>query len=189
MAEQRGMPSMLALLGLLAVAGYQNRDKISDFLQKQGIGTGAGAGAGTPNGDGATPAGGGLLSELGGLLGGVLGGGAASAGAASAGASSSNGSITGGLNDLIDTFKNSGHAEVADSWVNPAVPTQGLSPSQVESAIGKDALDELASRTGLTYDEIVQRLSTTIPQAVDKLTPGGHMPQSDDDVAKILRSV
>ena len=28
----RGMPSMIALLGLLAVAGYQNRDKIADML-------------------------------------------------------------------------------------------------------------------------------------------------------------
>ena len=27
----RGMPSMVALLGLLAVAGYQNRDKIADL--------------------------------------------------------------------------------------------------------------------------------------------------------------
>ena len=28
----RGMPSMTALLGLLAVAGYQNRDKIKEML-------------------------------------------------------------------------------------------------------------------------------------------------------------
>ena len=28
----RGMPSMVALLGLLAVAGYQNRDKIAEAL-------------------------------------------------------------------------------------------------------------------------------------------------------------
>ena len=28
----RGMPSMTALLGLLAVAGYQNRDKIAEML-------------------------------------------------------------------------------------------------------------------------------------------------------------
>ena len=28
-----GMPSMTALLGLLALAGYQNRDKISDMLK------------------------------------------------------------------------------------------------------------------------------------------------------------
>ena len=29
----RGMPSLAALLGLLAVAGYQNRDKIGDFIK------------------------------------------------------------------------------------------------------------------------------------------------------------
>ena len=28
----RGMPSMVSLLGLLAVAGYQNRDKIAEML-------------------------------------------------------------------------------------------------------------------------------------------------------------
>ena len=28
-----GMPSMTALLGMLALAGYQNRDKISDMLR------------------------------------------------------------------------------------------------------------------------------------------------------------
>lgn len=29
----RGMPSLAALLGLIAVAGYQNRDKIGDFIK------------------------------------------------------------------------------------------------------------------------------------------------------------
>ena len=29
----RGYPSMTALLGLLAIAGYQNRDKISEWLK------------------------------------------------------------------------------------------------------------------------------------------------------------
>ena len=28
----RGMPSMVALLGLLAVAGYKNREKITEML-------------------------------------------------------------------------------------------------------------------------------------------------------------
>ena len=40
----RGMPSMVALLGLLAVAGYQNRDKIAEMLggRKQEPGGGPG---------------------------------------------------------------------------------------------------------------------------------------------------
>ena len=32
----RGFPSMTALLGLLAVAGYQNRDKIAEWLRGDG---------------------------------------------------------------------------------------------------------------------------------------------------------
>ena len=32
----RGFPSMTALLGLLAIAGYQNRDKIAEMLRGVG---------------------------------------------------------------------------------------------------------------------------------------------------------
>lgn len=49
----RGFPSMTALLGLLAVAGYQNRDKLADLLR------------GSQNGPGSAGQG----SSLGGLLG------------------------------------------------------------------------------------------------------------------------
>ena len=34
----KGMPSLLALLGLAAVAGFQNRDKISDMMRGAGTG-------------------------------------------------------------------------------------------------------------------------------------------------------
>ena len=34
----RGMPSMTALLGLLAIAGYQNRDKLAELLGGAGAG-------------------------------------------------------------------------------------------------------------------------------------------------------
>lgn len=60
----RGFPSMTALLGLLAVAGYQNRDKIAEML------SGLGKGAPAPGGLG------GLLGNLGATgPGGLLGGG------------------------------------------------------------------------------------------------------------------
>ena len=54
----QGMPSMTALLGMLALAGYQNRDKITEML--------TGAGTSGPN-TGAGQSGlGGLLGSLGG---------------------------------------------------------------------------------------------------------------------------
>ena len=60
----RGFPSMTALLGLLAIAGYQNRDKLAELINGLGKGTPAPGGLG------------GLLGGLGGAgPGGLLSGG------------------------------------------------------------------------------------------------------------------
>lgn len=150
----KGMPSMLALLGLLAVAGYQNRDKISEALkgmQQQGAGG---------RNDGL----GGMLGGLGDLLG---------------GGNASSGGLAGGLGDLMERFKSAGQSETADSWVTPGVPTKGLTPREVEQAIGNENLDELSARTGLSREDLLQRLATAIPETVDRLTPDGRMPTDD----------
>lgn len=57
---------------------------------------------------------------------------------------------------------------------------QGLKPSEVEQAIGRDNLAELSKRTGLSHEELIQRLSTAIPETVDRLTPDGQMPTEDE---------
>ena len=61
------MPSLAALLGLVAVAGYQNRDKISDFVK--GL-SGGGTASAIPASAGASSAAlpGGLAGALGGLI-------------------------------------------------------------------------------------------------------------------------
>lgn len=170
----RGMPSMLALLGLLAVAGYQNRDKIGAALgglQKD---------AADPN----SPIGG-IANSLGGLFSG--GTGTQPAGGLSAILDGLGGSgLSGGLGDLLNSFKTAGHGAVADSWVTPGVPTQGLTPDQVRQAVGEDNLNELSQRTGLSREELLKRLATAIPQTVDKLTPGGQMPTEEQVRQKLL---
>ena len=63
----RGMPSMTALLGLLALAGYQNRDKLAEMLK--------GANNGQPGASNQQGPLGGLLGNIGGALaGGGVGG-------------------------------------------------------------------------------------------------------------------
>lgn len=149
-------PSLLALLGLLAVAGYQNRDKIGDALKGlQGSGTNAGSGA--PGGLG------GMLGGLGDLLSGT----------------GSKNVISGGLGDLLETFRSSGQKDTADSWVTPGVPTKGLRPDEVASAIGEENLAELSQRTGLSRSDLLKRLATAIPETVDKMTPDGRMPDEE----------
>jgi uncharacterized protein YidB (DUF937 family) len=146
----RGFPSMTALLGLLAIAGYQNRDKIADILR--------GLGSGTPGAPG-QPGTGGLLDQLRSSLGGA----------------SAGGILSGGLGELLDRFKQSGQGEAAESWVGTG-PNKQLTPSQLESAIGPEVLETLTKHTGLTREELLSRLSRDLPNAIDKYTPRGRLP-------------
>ena len=134
------MPSLAALLGLLAVAGYQNRDKIGDFLN-------------THMKTGATP----------------LPGAPADATAASGGG------ILGGLKGVVDSFRNAGDGEAADSWVATG-PNAPVTPAQTETALGGDLIDTLAKQTGLSREDLLKRLSQVLPEAVDKMSPGGQLP-------------
>jgi uncharacterized protein YidB (DUF937 family) len=139
----RGFPSMTALLGLLAVAGYQNREKIGEMLKGLG-GSGTHAGSG-PGGSG------------------TLGG------------TNPGGILSGGLAELVDRFKQSGHGETAESWVGTG-PNKPVTPPQLEKAVGSDVLETLSRQTGLSREELLARLSRELPNAVDKYTPQGRLP-------------
>ena len=148
----RGYPSMTALLALLAIAGYQNRDKIAEMLR--------GSGQNRPGADKQSGFGG-LLDQLG------LGG-------ASAG-----GILSGGLGELLERFKNSGQGETAESWVRTG-PNQPCTANQLERAIGPEVLDTLSRQTGLSREELLSRLCRELPDAVDKYTPQGRLPEEAD---------
>ena len=150
----RGMPSMTALLGLLAIAGYQNRDKLAELLK--------GAGAGAPNAAGTQqPSPGGLLDNLTGMLGGAGVGGL----------------LNGGIGQLLEKFNQTGQGDVAQSWVSPG-PNKEIAPPQLKQAIGSDVLEKLEQQTGLSQEEILSRLSRELPAAVDKYTPDGRLPDA-----------
>ena len=149
----RGMPSMTALLGLLAIAGYQNRDKLAEMLK--------GAGAGSQPGSGQQPGPGGLLGNLGGMLGGAGVGGL----------------LNGGIGELLEKFNQNGQGETAKSWVDKG-PNKEVSPPQLKQAIGPDVLAALEQQTGLSQEELLARLSRELPAAVDKYTPDGRLPSA-----------
>jgi uncharacterized protein YidB (DUF937 family) len=157
----RGTPNMVALLGLLAVAGYKNRDKIRELLRgQQGAGArpGVNAQAGQQGG----------LGNLGGLLGGLGAGGL----------------LSGGIGELIERFKRNGQGQAADSWVSTG-PNQRLAPDQLEQAIGPDTLESLSQHTGLSRDELLSRLTRELPDAVDEFTPQGRVP-TEGEAARLI---
>jgi uncharacterized protein YidB (DUF937 family) len=150
----RGMPSLTALLGLLAIAGYQNRDKLAEMLN----GTGSAASS-RPRGQQPQAGLGGLLSNLTGMVGGAGVGGL----------------LNGGLGELLERFKQNGQGDAAQSWIDDG-PNKEISPPQLKQAIGQDVLAALEQQTGLSQEELLARLSRELPAAVDKYTPAGRLP-------------
>jgi len=158
----RGMPSMMALLGLLAVAGYQNRDKIAEMLgqaKQPGVAPGQATQA---------PGTGGVLGNLGGLLRGATPGSV----------------LSGGLGDLIERFRQNGQGHAADSWVSTG-QNQPIRADQLEQALGPDVLNTLSQHTGLSRDDLLSRLSRELPDAVDKFTPQGRLP-TEAEAARLV---
>jgi uncharacterized protein YidB (DUF937 family) len=164
---QRG--PLKALLAVLAVAGYQNRDKIAEILKgvTGNARTSPQPGQASQPGATSSPSGVGLDDILGKLrsggLGSILGGG-------------SIGSIlNGGLNDLLDQFRQSGQQTKAESWVKTG-SNEPINDTELAEALGPDVIKDLVERTGLSEAEILQRLSKNLPGAVDDLTPDGKVP-------------
>jgi uncharacterized protein YidB (DUF937 family) len=154
---------MTALLGLLAVAGYQNRDKIKEMLGGLTQSPSGQTGGGSQGSQG-----GGALGNLGGLLSG------ASVGSV----------LSGGLRDLIERFKQNGQGTAVDSWVKTG-PNQPVGPEQLQQAIGPDVLNTLSQQTGLSREELLSRLTRELPAAVDKFTPDGRLP-NEDEAARLI---
>ncbi|KQV41639.1 hypothetical protein ASC96_17735 [Rhizobium sp. Root1204] len=158
--------ALKALLGVLAVAGYQNRDKISEILK--GL-----RNPPEPSSDG-TASSGGLSDILGGLSGTGLGG----LGDLFRGGNA--GGLGGGLGDLLRQFEQKGQGETAKSWVEPG-PNKQVDDNQLSEVLGPEILDDLANKTGLSREEILSRLSRDLPRAVDDLTPDGQLPFDADE--------
>jgi uncharacterized protein YidB (DUF937 family) len=89
------------------------------------------------------------------------------------------GSILGGLNDLIGKLTAGGAAPQVNSWIGPGA-NQPIQPGQLGSALGQSTLDDLAARSGMTQQELLNQLAAALPQIINHLTPNGRMPTLAD---------
>ena len=154
----KGYPSMTALLGLLAVAGYQNRDRIAEWL---GTPTRDAHGNVVPPVARTSPAtGASMPSNLERVLGGV-------------GSAGVGGLIASGLAELVEHFTKGGHGEAANSWVNQG-DNRVIADADLERAIGPETLDHLTQQTGLSRAALLSRLSRELPSAIDRYATDGR---------------
>jgi uncharacterized protein YidB (DUF937 family) len=81
----------------------------------------------------------------------------------------------GGVQGVVNQFERNGLGSTVRSWVGTG-PNQVVSPEEVHRALGPDLLQQLAEKSGLSVQELTQKLAQVLPQAVDKMTPDGTLP-------------
>jgi uncharacterized protein YidB (DUF937 family) len=83
----------------------------------------------------------------------------------------------GGLQGVVSEFEKNGLSATVKSWVGTG-PNQPISPDEVHKALGPDLLKQLSEKSGLSMEDLTQKLAQVLPQAVDKLTPNGAIPKA-----------
>jgi uncharacterized protein YidB (DUF937 family) len=94
------------------------------------------------------------------------------------------GNILDGLGGLIKQFQQKGFGDMVDTWINTGA-NQDISSGEVSDALGRDVVDELSRRTGLSRDQVVEELARMLPGTVDRLTPEGRLP-TQREMARLL---
>jgi uncharacterized protein YidB (DUF937 family) len=166
-------PLTMLLLGVLAYRAYQGRGGGGGGGLGDILGRGQPSGANPGNAGDPSP---GVLGDLlRGGLGGLLAGGAAGGAAG--------GMLSGALRELVDRFQQSGHGDVAHSWVGTG-PNRAVTPDQMRDALGEDTVSSLAEQAGINEVDLLNGLSQDLPEAVDQLTPEGRVPTEQEAAAR-----
>jgi len=121
----------------------------------------------------------GILDEMAkGLLGKVLGGGSSQNPLMDIVLGLITNPQTGGLQGLIQTFKEKGLGDAMSSWISTG-ENQPVSGDQVQHALGGNFIQQIAQQLGSSKSEVSGGLANLLPDIIDKLTPSGNLPEGD----------
>ncbi|NJM53680.1 MAG: DUF937 domain-containing protein [Blastocatellia bacterium] len=90
----------------------------------------------------------------------------------------------GGFAGFLDRFSQAGLGDTVASWIGSGANSD-LSEEQVESALGNDAITEIANQADVNASTTKSALAYMIPNVVDKLTPDGVVPEEKDLLSRI----
>ena len=120
-----------------------------------------------------------MSSALDGILGGLLGklgGGGALGGVASKLAPALVGMLAGGgLAKVVSQFSGAGLGDHADSWVGTG-ENKPITADHVKQALSEEQIAQIAEQLGVPTDQAAAALAEALPEAVNHLTPDGHLP-------------
>ena len=90
----------------------------------------------------------------------------------------------GGVGGLAEKFGHAGLGDVVGSWIGTGA-NAGISAEQIESVIGHGPLADIAAKMGVSPKQASETLAGLLPEAIDRLTPGGKIDGADDLLNKL----
>ena len=168
-ASGGGMSGTLMALLPIVLTMLSNRGGGASQSGLQPSGGGLGGILGQVLGGGAQQGGGGLGNVLGSILGGGGGGGGGGAGS---------------LGGLLEQMGRAGYGEHARSWVGSG-QNMPIAPDAMEQIFGRGSIAEIARQANVSEADASQGLSALLPEVVDRVTPGGEVPDLDSLSASV----
>jgi uncharacterized protein YidB (DUF937 family) len=84
----------------------------------------------------------------------------------------------GGLQGILQQLQASGIADQVASWIGTG-ENAPVSGNQIADALGADKVSQIAQHAGIEPEHAATGLAQLLPQIIDKLTPGGQVPQNE----------
>jgi uncharacterized protein YidB (DUF937 family) len=90
----------------------------------------------------------------------------------------------GGVAGLLESFQQKGLGGIVGSWVGTGA-NEGISPQQVESALGNEQVSDIAAKLGVSTQDASSHIAQWLPAVVDHLTPNGQVPASGSNLMEM----
>lgn len=96
----------------------------------------------------------------------------------------------GGIGNLMNQLQQGGLGNILDSWVSSSQENAPVSGSDLQNALGGDAINQVAQKFGMDGAQASDLLAQVLPSLVDSATPNGNAQDADgfglDDIASLV---
>lgn len=86
-----------------------------------------------------------------------------------------------GLRAMVERLSEGGLRRQVESWIDQG-PMQPVTPEELGRALPEEALHIASRETGLRQDALLATLAEGLPRFVDRLTPRGRLPDTDQEL-------
>mgnify|MGYP000623758427 CR=1 FL=1 len=96
---------------------------------------------------------------------------------------------SGGIGNLMAKLQQGGLGDALNSWISTQSSNQSVSGSDLQQALGGNAIEQVAAKFGLNGQQAGDLLAQYLPNLVDSATPEGKVQDADGNETSLYHQV